>query len=114
MGEPTVGEVSGELDLITLIVERGEADRAVKAGISAGAHGATVFFARGTGVRERLGFLGLLIQPEKEVVLVVTARKITEQVYQAMVQAGKLEEPGRGFAYIQPVTRATGFVMQQE
>jgi nitrogen regulatory protein PII len=103
---------AGKLDLITLIVERGEADKTVKAALESGAHGATIFFARGTGVRERLGRLGFLIQPEKEVILIVTPREITQQVFEAAIKVARLEEPGRGFAYIQEVSHAVGFVEQ--
>lgn len=51
--------------LITGIVQRGKAEKVVKAAMEAGAQGATVFYARGTGVRQKLGFVGKLIQPEK-------------------------------------------------
>lgn len=42
------------LKLITCIVQRGKADKAVDAALKAGAEGATTFYARGTGVRQRL------------------------------------------------------------
>ena len=98
------------LDLITVIVERGEADNAVKNALDAGAQGATISLGRGTGVRQRLGVLGLMIQPEKELVLIVTHRDITDTVFDAVVKAARLDEPARGFAYVQEVSRATGFV----
>ena len=46
-----------DVSLITCIVQRGVADRIISAAHDAGAQGATVFYARGTGVRERLGLL---------------------------------------------------------
>ena len=99
-----------KLDLITAVVERGEADKAVKAALEAGAHGATILIGRGTGVRQRLGVLGLMIQPEKEIILIVAHREVTNVVFDALIEAAKLEEPARGFAYVQEVARATGFV----
>ena len=98
------------LDLITVVVERGEADKAVKAALEAGAHGATILTGRGTGVRQRLGVLGLMIHPEKEIILIVTHREATDVVFDVLTKAAKLEEPSRGFAYVQEVTRAEGFV----
>ena len=59
------GESAGNPKMIMAILQRGRADRAVKAAIRAGAQAATVFFGRGLGIRERLGLLGLAIQPEK-------------------------------------------------
>lgn len=103
-------EVIASFDCITVIVQRGEANKVVKAAISAGAQGATVFFGRGSGVRERIKLLGITINPEKEIILIVTQRNITDKVFTAVVEAGKLKEPGQGFAYIQEVTRCIGFI----
>ena len=96
--------------LITCVVVRGAADGVVKAAMEAGAQGATTFFARGTGVRQRLGLLGNLISPEKEVVLIVTQPSLTDPVFDAVILAAKLEEPGKGFAWVQKLERAVGFV----
>ena len=46
-----------DVALITCIVQRGMADEIINAAQEAGAQGATVFYARGEGVRERLGIL---------------------------------------------------------
>ena len=47
-----------DIALITCIVQRGLADTIIQAAREGGAQGATVHFARGMGVRERLGILG--------------------------------------------------------
>ena len=46
-----------DVALSTCIVQRGEADDIIRAAQDAGAQGATTFYARGSGVRERLGIL---------------------------------------------------------
>jgi nitrogen regulatory protein PII len=51
-----------------------------------------------------------LIDPEKEVILIVTRKEDTQSVFDAVVKAGRLGEPGRGFAYVQPVQQAVGFL----
>lgn len=99
-----------ELNLITCIVQRGKADKVVKDAIKSGAEGATVFYARGTGVRQKLGFWGKLITPEKEVILIVTKKKETDAVFEALVKSGGLDKPGRGFAFVHTVDRAVGFL----
>lgn len=91
--------------LITCIVQRGKADSVIKAALEAGAPGATIYFARGTGVRERLGLLRIAISPEKEVVEVVTPSEKADAIFDAMVEAGKLDIPGMGFIYMTPVSR---------
>jgi len=96
--------------LITCIVERGKADGVIEAALKAGAQAATVFFARGRGVKEKLGFMGRLIQDEKEVILIVTKNDNTGEVFETVITKARLKEPGRGFAYIQPVEQAVGFL----
>lgn len=98
------------LDLITIIVQRGRGDEMAKAAIAAGAQAATISFARGTGVRERMKFFGVAIQPEKEVIFTVVPRSLADTVYDALVEAGRLHEPGMGFIYVHEVRRATGWL----
>ena len=96
--------------LITCIVERGLAERAADEALRVGAQGVTVVPARGKGVRERLGIIGHLIDPEKEVIFIVTPAQRTDTVFDAMVAIGRLEQPGKGFAFIQPVQRVVGYL----
>ncbi len=99
-----------EMQLITCVVQRGKADEVWKAAKSTGAAGATVFFARGMGVRERLGLLSIAIAAEKEVMQIVARKEDVDILMQAIVRAGRLETPGMGFAFTQPVYATVGFV----
>lgn len=94
--------------LITCVVQRGQGDAVAKAAIEAGAGGATLFFARGTGIRERLGLLGLAIVPEKEVVLIVCSEGASPRIFDAVRKAAKTDVPGMGIAYITPVLDISG------
>ncbi len=98
-----------EMQLITCVVQRGKADEVWKAAKSAGAAGAPVFFARGMGVRERLGLLSISIAAAKEVMQIVARKEDIDILMQAIVRAGRLETPGMGFAFTQPVYAAVGF-----
>lgn len=100
--------------LITCIVQRGKADAVNDAAIEAGAQGATVFYARGTGVRQKLGLIGKLITPEKEVVMIVVPESLAKPVFNAVVEAGQLRKPGKGFAYVTKVLAAVGFFQPEE
>ena len=97
-----------DFKLITCVVQRGKADKICKAAMAAGAAGATVFFARGMGIRERLGLLGLAIAPEKEVILIVAARTEVDAIFRALVHAGHLETPGYGIAFVTEVSHVAG------
>ena len=100
-----------ELNLITCIVQRGKAENVIDAALMAGAPGATYYYGRGTGVRQKLGILSKLIVPEKEVILIVTkGGDQTEKVFDAIIKAGKLDKKGQGFAYIHKIDRAVGFL----
>jgi nitrogen regulatory protein P-II 1 len=99
-----------DLNLITCIVQRGRAEKVVDAALKAGAPGATYFYGRGTGVRQKLGVLSKLIVPEKEIIQIVTKASQTDQVFEAIIKAGKLDKKGQGFAYIHKIDRAIGFL----
>ena len=75
---------------------------------------ATVFFGRGQGIRERLGLLGLAIQPEKEILLVVVEEFLLNQVLDAMIKAGNLDQHGVGFVFVTPVERVVGHLSAAE
>ena len=99
-----------KLNLITCIVQRGRADKLVKAAIAAGANAATVFFARGMGIRERLGLLGLAIVPEKEVILIVCRDTLVQTLLDTLTKAEGLDVPGHGVAYVTSIERAVGLL----
>ena len=80
------------------------------AALKAGAPGATYYYGRGTGVRQKLGVLSKLIVPEKEIILIVTEENQTDAVFEAIVKAAKLDIKGQGFAYIHKIDRAIGFL----
>ncbi|MDA3786207.1 MAG: P-II family nitrogen regulator, partial [Deltaproteobacteria bacterium] len=67
-------------------------------------------FGRGRGVRERMGFLGRFIKPEKEVVLIITRQDQTDAVFEAVQQTARLTEQGTGFAFLHKIDRAIGFL----
>ena len=95
--------------MITCIIQRGKAEKAVKAALEAGAEGATIFYARGTGVRQKLGVIGKLIQPEKEVILVVIKESQEETVFKALAEAAELDKPGHGIAFVHGIEKVAGY-----
>ena len=99
-----------KVNLITCIVEKGRGDIVVRACLKAGAQGATFFSGKGTGVRQTLG---ITITPEKEIIFIVTkGGDDTDTVFDAAVEAGRLNEKGQGFAFYHSLDRAVGFLEQ--
>ena len=102
-----------DVRLITCIVQRGLGDTIVQAAQEAGAQGATVFYAKGSGVRERLGILGVAVEVEKEVVNIVVASEQLETVFNNIYLAGQLDTPGMGFMYVTPLEKAATYIPEE-
>jgi len=99
-----------DVALITASVQRGMADEIVKAAQEAGAQGASIHYAHGRGVRERLGVWGLAVEAEKEVINIVVAADQVDRVFEKMYLAGKMDTPGMGFMWVTPLEKAATFV----
>ena len=99
-----------DVSLITCIVQRGNADAIIKAAQEAGAQGATVNFAKGTGIRERMGLLGVAVEVDKEVIQVIVSTEQQELIFEQMFLAGELDTPGMGIMYITPLDKAATYI----
>lgn len=86
----------------------------VTAAKEAGAEGATIVRGRGTGVHESSKFLGVPIEPEKDLLLVLIPAEATDAVMDAIVRAGQLDQPGQGIAFVIDVPRVEGIVHRGE
>ena len=100
--------------LLVAIVSQGRCAPLVDAAKAAGAEGATIVRGRGTGVHEGAKFLGVPIEPEKDVMLVLVPIDVAEQVLDAMVSAGQLDKPGKGIVFLLDVPRVAGIVHRGE
>jgi nitrogen regulatory protein PII len=96
--------------LITCIVEKGKAEGIIQKALTKGAPGATYFDAKGKGVREKLGLAGMFIKEDKEVMLIVVKDGQVDEIFDIVINAGGLNEKGKGFAYVHQVDRTVGFV----
>lgn len=88
-----------EILAIVAIVERGKADHIVEKAKKAGAHGATILYGRGTGEKEAKKFLKIYIESYKEIIIVLTEKENCERIFNEMIKAGKLNEPGTGIIF---------------
>ena len=91
--------VKDKLHVIYCIVSHKQSDRICRAAIDAGAHGPIVHYSEGRGLRDRLGWLRITKEHEKEVLMVLCNEDTLEPVFDAMATAGELHLPGRGFMY---------------
>lgn len=93
---------------IIAIVERGKADKIVNEAKKAGAKGATVLYGRGTGQTEALKFFNIYIESSKELIIILSNEDNYRPIYDAIVEAGKLKEPGTGIVFTLAVSNLIG------
>tara|TARA_Y100000766_G_C18620770_1_gene465996 strand:+ start:335 stop:697 length:363 start_codon:yes stop_codon:yes gene_type:complete len=96
--------------LITCVLQNGLAEKVLDAAKNCGAQGATVSYARGTGVRDRMGLIGVTIDENKEVLRIIVSAEQAELVFEAMYLAGELDTPGKGIMYISELDRIATYV----
>ncbi len=95
-------------DLIVTIVNKGFAEEVVDAAKKAGAEGGTIINGRGTGIHENMKLFGVLIEPEKEIVLTIIDRTKSENVLIAIRNAVDLNKPGMGVAFVLEIEKTVG------
>lgn len=94
--------------LIITIVFKGFVEDVVEAAKSAGAEGSTIINGRGTGIHENTKLLGMLIEPEKEILLTLVPIEISANVLKAICAAGNLDQPNKGIAFVLDVEKVSG------
>lgn len=102
--------VMTDASLITCVLQRGKADAVVSAARGAGVQGATIHYGRGTGVRERLGILGLTVEAEKEVITIVVANDQLDHIFEKIYLAGEIDTPGMGVIYVTQLEKVATYV----
>ncbi len=97
-------------NLIVTIVNKGKAEEIVKASTNAGAEGGTVINGRGSGIYENAKLLGFIIEPEKEIILILIESEKSEKVLATIRQTAKLDEVGNGIAFVLKTEQVLGIV----
>ncbi len=87
-------------------------DEVIKSAKEAGATGVTILNARGEGVHEQKSFFGLTMETQKDMLLFLVEDIISDDIMDAIYQAGKLSEHGNGIAFCWTVDRAIGLESQ--
>ena len=95
-------------EAIFCIVNAGFSELVMEAAKEVGARGGTVINAKGTANREAEQFFHILIQPEKEIVMILVPETIRDAVLHAVYQAAGLKTAGQGIAFSMPVESVVG------
>ena len=95
-------------NVIFTVVDRGKADSVIEAANQAGSRGGTIINARGSGIHETSKLFAMEIEPEKEIVLILSEQNLTETIASSIKEKIKIDEPGNGIIFIQDVKKTYG------
>ncbi len=95
-------------EVILCIVNAGFSDAVMDAAKEFGARGGTVIRGRGTANSEAEKLFNIVIQPEKEVVMILVSSDIRDNILHALYRAVGLNTLGQGIAFSLPVDQVVG------
>lgn len=97
-----------DYSLVLAIVNKGNTDLVMEAARKAGAKGGTITVARGTGNPDLAKEYGIVIQPEKEMVFIVTPNEIKDKVMKAVYDEAGISAKGMGIVISLPISDTIG------
>jgi nitrogen regulatory protein PII len=95
-------------------VKTHKTDSIVDAAKAAGATGATIIPARGTGMREAKTIFGLTLEDQTDIVMFLLEEHIVKPVLEAIQIVGEFDKPGTGIAFVLSVEEVIGLESQME
>lgn len=107
-GNESGGEENIMNHSVIIIVDKGKGEAVVEAATEAGSKGATIINARGSGIHETAKLFGMEIEPEKEIVLMITGCQQTKDIVNSIREKLQIDKPGSGIIFIQNVSRTYG------
>lgn len=106
--------VALDMELIVVIVDGGNGHDVIDYAKEAGANGGTILHGRGAGVHDSGKFLGLEIEPEKDVVLVIVPTRFTNRVLDRIGEGIEIRKPGNGIAFSIEISKVIGITKIHE
>jgi nitrogen regulatory protein P-II 1 len=100
--------------IIMAFVKPHVSDQVVEAVKKAGATGATIIPARGTGIHEAKSFFGLSIEDQTDIIVFLVEEHVVDELLEAIKTAGKFDQPGTGIAFVLPVEHVCGLESQMK
>ena len=97
-----------KFELIICIVNEGFAEEVMRVARENGAKGGTILNGRGTASSEAETMFNITVTPEKEMVFILVAEKVKDQILHGIYQKCGLSSPGQGIAFTVPVEETVG------
>lgn len=93
---------------IVVIVNRGEAEDVMEAAQQAGAKGGTIILGRGAGEYETKKVFNMEIEPEKEIILIISETSQTQAIVERVNEELGLEKPNTGILFVTDLSDTRG------
>lgn len=97
-----------KFELVVVIVNSNYSEIAMNAAREEGARGGTIVHARGTGTKTMEEKYGIIITPEKDLLLILVSEEIRDKILNAVYKAVGLATDGQGIAFSLPVSEVVG------
>ncbi|MCP4707469.1 MAG: P-II family nitrogen regulator [Planctomycetes bacterium] len=103
-----------QFKVILAPVKTEKTDKVVDAAKQAGATGATIIPARGTGIHEAKTVFGLTLEAQTDIIMLLIEEHNVPVILDAIKIAGEFHKPGTGIAFVLPVDQVVGLESQVE
>ncbi len=102
------GAINPMYQIIITIVDRGKAEEVIDAANAAGSKGGTIINARGSGIHETMKLFNMDIEPEKEMVMILSEEEVTESIITSIRDNLEIDKPGKGVSFVQNANKVYG------
>lgn len=96
-------------NLIVVIVDKYKEESVLNKALSFGAESGVIIIGRGTGDENHLKVLGIKIEPEKRIVLLISKPEYTNTIVDELNKELNLEEVNQGVAFVLPIKQVIGW-----
>ena len=94
--------------MITTIVDKGKAEDVIDAAKEAGSKGGTIINGRGSGIHETSKLFNMDIEPEKEIIFILSKADITEAIVSSIKAKMDIDKAGKGIVFVQDLDDVYG------
>lgn len=97
-----------KFECILTVVDGGFSELVVDAAKAAGAQGATIINGRGSGASTDEAFFKLNIQPDKQIILILTKVEQTKDIIASISEKAGMNTKAHALSFVLPVEEAIG------
>ena len=101
---------SMKYEAVFIVVDKHRGEDVIEVSEKYGGKGGTIIHGRGSGIHEKASIFNIVIEPEKEIVLILTPENKSDDIIRGIGRELKIEEPGNGIIFSTQVTKTLGLI----